>query len=283
MSLMKLAIPFKLYYELNDVADEFNIQYNPETSTIDKLGDFIEAFPGKRVNVEIVGDMDDKKLIKSIVRLDKENIYFRLRENHIKNIESLKQMNCKYFFSYDAPAYNIVSLDYFISLGVSDVYLSDDLWYFLKDVCDLCHKNKVNVRFVANRIPSMCSTRGFDKRAMIVRPNDFDLIDGLIDTIEFDCYDFKGVYNFGMLSALYKTWFTTKNWYGDLGEINYDIKIPFPNTTMIDTLTKERIRCGMRCFKGGSCKRCTDTFDVAYSLKEKNWRISAPKRLTTDS
>ena len=35
MSLMKLAIPFKLYYELNDVADEFNIQYNPETSTID--------------------------------------------------------------------------------------------------------------------------------------------------------------------------------------------------------------------------------------------------------
>ena len=66
MSLMKLAIPFKLYYELNDLTDEFNLQYNPETSTVDKLGDFVDAFPNRRVNVEIVGDMDDKKLISSI-------------------------------------------------------------------------------------------------------------------------------------------------------------------------------------------------------------------------
>lgn len=269
---MNLAIPFKLYYELNDVATEFNIEYDPEKNDIDKLGDFLETFPDKRINIHIVNGVT-KKDVKAIKRQG-TNFALRLGKDDLGNVEMLQDLGVRFFFDRDVVAYNRISLSYYISLGVSDVYLADDLWYSLKDTYDRCNKSGVKVRAILNRIPMMWPNRGNDARAMIFRPEDFDLYSPFVDVAEFDCWDEDGkVYNFSKSSVLFRTYFEKRRWCGDLGEINSDIFMPVPNEALLPEFTKNKLSCGLRCMDGGSCKKCRGLLDIAYSMDKKDWKF----------
>lgn len=270
---MRLSVPFKLFGQLNDEADEFDIDYDPEKNNFDKLCEFIDEFPDKRVNVRFPNGID-KKSAKSIVRVDRNgSVAFRLTKEDFHVTGDLKDMGARFFFDQNAPAYNLASLKYYLSLGVSDVYIVDDLWYNIELTKGACSKAGAHIRVVGNRIPMMSPDKGTDACSMILRPNDYDLLDKYVDVIEFDCIDRNGIYNFPAADALWKSWSKTKTWYGDLSEINLDLKMPVPNESVMDGFTANKLRCGYKCAGRGGCRKCQDILDIAYSMHKKDWKF----------
>lgn len=56
-------------------------------------------------------------------------------------------------------------LEYVASLGVTDVYITDDLCYNLEMVRRACNKYNIRTRLIINRIPSSRPDKGIDPRS----------------------------------------------------------------------------------------------------------------------
>lgn len=263
-------MPFKRFNELNDQVDEFDVEYNPKDNSFEKLIDFIQEYNDKRVNVKYTGNVD----IKTARTFGKigGNVYFKLSGQDVRSIDELKECGCRYFFGNDVPAYNLTSLASFVRMGVSDVYIKDDLWYDLTRTASYCHDNHIALRVVANRVPSTALGKGDCAEDMFLRPSDIALIDGLVDTLEFDCWD-KGVYDFAKADVLYRAFFDKGEWNGDLREINCDLKLAVPNTALFPQFTASKLVCGLVCRKGGKCAKCGQFLEVAGQLSKKKVRV----------
>lgn len=268
---MRLSMPFKRFNELNDRIDEFDIEFNPKDSSFEKLIDFIHEYSHKRINVQYIGGLD----IKTARALGKVggDVHFRLSASDIQSIGALGDSGCRYYFGNDVPAYNLTSLAAMVGLGVSDVYIKDDLFYDVHRTATYCHENNVAVRAVVNRIPSTAIGRGNSVKDMFLRPSDMPMLEGLVDTVEFDCKGSGAVYDFAKADVLYKAWFEGGKWNGDLREINDDLKFPVPNTAVFPQLTSSKLTCGLICLKGGHCKKCEQFINIAKSLSQKKIRV----------
>lgn len=120
------------------------------------------------------------------------------------------------------PTYSC--LESFINLGVSDVYIADDLCYNLKNVHDICQENNVQMRLILNQVPSMTLDRGINPKAPIFMPKDMDTINPYFDVFEFEC----GLpYDWAKFDVLYRAWFVNKYWHGQMSEINEDVDMDF--------------------------------------------------------
>ena len=73
------------------------------------------------------------------------------------------------------------------SLGVSDIYISDDLFYNLEKVKQFTVANDIQIRMVLNRAASTSPDRNNDIRGPFVSPRDMDILEQYIDIGEFDC------------------------------------------------------------------------------------------------
>lgn len=270
--MVKLAVPFKRFNDVCDIADEFNIDFDPKQNSFEKLIDFIQEYSSKRINILYIGGID-MKTAKALSKIG-DNVFFRLSASDTVAVQPLTESGCRFFFDSTMAVYNAPSLVSILDIGVTDVYIADDLWHRLKDTSSACKKHGVSIRAIANRIPSTCINRGKTPTDIILRPNDIDIIDGFVDTLEFDCFQNGGRnYDFAKMDVLYKTWFEKKNWNGDLREINDDLDFPLPNTTLFPQFTACKLNCDFRCAFGGKCNKCEQFRDLASFLSKKMLRI----------
>lgn len=271
---MKLCIPFKRNYKLNDEADEFDVTFDPTDDDFGKLIEFADEYENKRINVCYPGGLDTKTakgLAKSC-----RNVVFRLSARDIQARDVLTSAGARWFLDCDQPAYSLTALDRMIHLGVSNVYLADDLWHDLKRVCDMCHDAGVNVRMVADRFQSTGPSRGSDMRDVFVRPDDVPMLEGVIDVIEFDCYESRSrhtKYDFARCDVMHHAYIERHQWDGNLQEINKDLKTPLANNTLSPMFTACKLSCRRSCAVGSPCRKCEQFADLAGELSSKNMRF----------
>lgn len=267
---MKLAIPFKLYFPLNESAHEFNIKFDPEENDFDKLELFIEDCikDNKRVNIEYKKEVD-LKTAKLLNRLY-DNVYFRLSTRHLLKIKDFQAANLRFFFQ-DMPCINWIELKNQVEkYGVTDVYICDDLVYDMDNVKKYCSSLGVQLRIVLNRIPLVYSTMFEETIVPIYRPNDYELLSKYYDVAEFDC---GNPYQFNKLNVLYKAWFLNKDWYGNLQEINEDLTFSLPNRGLVEKATLYKLTCGLKCIKYNNCQKCSRVINIANLLKDMNAQV----------
>lgn len=263
---MKLAIPFFNHFELNDRADEFNVYFNPEENSFEKLLDFLDKFQEKKVNVEYRAAFDIKTA-SALFRVN-DNVRFRLRAEHMGSIRQLKEKGIPFFYDSSLACVSWCDLKSQVELeGVCCVYLADDLVYQLPKVSKYCKERGVEIRIILNRIPLTRSMLMKDHIVPIYRPNDYDLLSQYYDVAEFDC---GKPYDFTVLKVLYRAWFIKKDWYGDLKEINSDLGFSLPNRSVPELFTLTKIGCGLKCLSGSSCKKCDQLVTIALGLHEMN-------------
>ena len=282
---MKLATPFQLHCPYEDVIDEWNINYDPYKYTktdklnqaankkeesqmlFDKLISFIEAYPNKRINIAI---RDSDIPINHLVTLNKlhSNLYIRLNLYQFPQAEKLKEKEIKFFFDNTVPVSTFILLDELIRLGVSDVYIADDLCYNLDKVAIRCKRDNVQVRLILNRIPATTPTAYSDVRAPIFTPRHFETLDQYIDVAEFDCFysDESDAYNWNIFNVLYKAWFKKHDWYNDLREINKDLEIFYPVRQEMPAFIDRKIECERRCVYKNTCRKCDTVMELARDL-----------------
>ena len=261
---MKLAIPFFNHFELNDTADEFNIFFDPDENSFEKLLDFLEMFQEKKVNVEYRAAFDIKTA-SALYRVS-DNVRFRLRAEHMGSVRQLKEKGIPYFYDSSLACVSWCDLKAQVELeGVCCVYIADDLVYQLSRVSKYCKDHNVEIRVILNRIPMTRRPLMDSRVAMVYRPNDYDLLSKYYDVAEFDCgkpYDFK------TLKVLYKFWFIKNDWFGDLKEINHDLTFSLPNRSIPEPYTFAKINCGLKCLRGSSCNKCDQLTSIALGLNE---------------
>lgn len=274
---LKLACPFVRYEPIcEEIAAEFNITYIPDKNDFENLIDFCQTYSKKRVNVYW---RDNAGIdIKSASALNKtcDNVYFCLEDGDLNKLAALKERSCKYYFAASNAARSFRELEGQIKLGVSDVYISDDLCYCLKDVRDYCHKHDVQVRVILNRVMSSLLAPD-DKTVFFWRPEDIDLAALYYDVAEFDCGNLE-TYDFKAMKVLYRVFFEDKRWVGNLQEVVENLPFFVYNKSLVQDFNHRKINCRYRCVsENSSCSRCPQFLDIMQSLGEKQIAFKTKK------
>ena len=276
---MKLALPFALNNEFyTERTDEFNIRFNPNRNSIEKLLEFCEAFPNKRINIEYT---DNNPKIPDILglRVKHPEVYCRVKDGNMAKCAELIAQGVPAFMDSDLPAGNFSELGLFLSLGVSDIYIVDDLCYNMSDVYELCHERGIQTRMILNNIPSVIRDAGSYIKSPIFPPECVHLLDRYIDVAEFDC---GKPFDWHRLGVYYRAWFERKDWHGNLQEIINGLNIPIPNDSLItDDWINFKMHCGRRCDARATskCRKCEQMFNIATSLASKQIGVRREKNL----
>lgn len=272
---MRLAIPFKNHFELNKVADEFNIYYNPNENDLNDLIAFIKEFPQKQINITYRNGVDFKTA--SAIASLSDNVRFKLRASDLAATGRLLEKGCKFFFSEDNPCCSFRDLQSFVEeLHVDEVYVADDLCYNLTNVRKYCDKHNVKVRVVLNTVPM--THPSISETIQIWMPRDADELSDYFDVAEFNCGHDKS-YDFKKLAVLYKIWFVKKDWAGDMQEINDWVPLNYYCRTIIPSLGHTKFNCRLKCLsEGASCSKCLQAMDLSESMLERSYQFEMVKK-----
>ena len=130
-------------------AEELLIQYNEKK-------DFLECllqYPQKRIIIAFDNINLNEEILKTIIIIKKENkdIQMALRvqkDIEQKLIDEMKKNKIDFFLNY--YAYNLDIFWGLIKMGVSDIYITEDLGYNLITIKQLAEKENIIIRAFPN-------------------------------------------------------------------------------------------------------------------------------------
>lgn len=261
-----MAVPFKYRNDaVNDAASEFNIKFFKSKNKLEDLIAFIKEYEDKTINISFPEGIHMPTLVS--VNTISDNIKVRIDAADILSTKELADEGVKFFFDKDIPATNFCELASFIDLGVSDVYVNNDLVYHMTDVHEICESKGVKIRCILNRIPITAPNKNLNPKSMVFRPQDIDVLAQYFDVFEFDCGD---PYQWNKHDVYARTFFEKKKWNGDLSEINPDINFDFNDKRVIPAFTEFKLDCGRRCDSrpNAKCDRCGNQQKLQKKLEE---------------
>lgn len=262
---MKIAAPYSENDRWKNIPDEYNLPWGKK-STSTKLLNFCETIPDKRINLYTEPDVDfDFEAIVTAKKFN-PNIYVRLNLYQMNLVSTLKEKEIGFYFDTTYPCSNRVILAALVSIGVSDIYIYDDLFYDLEKTKDFFDEKNIQTRMVLNKVASTSPGKAFDIRGPYVSPRDMRYLEKYIDVGEFDCG--SEYYNWNKFNALYNAFYEKEEWFGDLRSLNDDIIFYYPVYSMVPDTITWKLRCRRKCSVGGRCNHCKEVIDIAKELYE---------------
>lgn len=255
---MKSCIQWRKSFKYLPEVDEFNIDYKDKEIQLAKFLDIYAQ--SQRVNIRLPLDYTehDVELIEAAYEKG-YNVAAILP--HRAYVDKLKAKNVPFFLELYTSTWD--SFIGQIELGVSDIYVTQDLAFELDKLSPIAKENNVQIRCFANIAQSSWEDwKGI--KTFFIRPEDVDIYSEYVDVIEFwDAIDNQNV--------LYDVYFKDKKWDGKLREIIKRLDNDVNNYYILgDEFAKRRIHCGKRCLKDNSrrkCELCDRLIELADSLE----------------
>ena len=193
------------------------------------------------------------------------NFYIRIQKGQEELIPIYQENNIKYFLDYIFNINSFCRLQDAIDLGVTDVYVMEDLCYRLPQVKSLCNQYGIQIRLLVNMISSFTLGRENDVTAPFYVPENMEQLELYYDVIEFELF---GSWN--RFDTLYKIWFVDGQWADDLKFINFELNINIPGGSFPRELCEYKMKCGHRCIERQSaCRKCQQYVELAQSMARK--------------
>ena len=269
-----LSMPFKLHDSRQDAVAEFDINFNKEKNSFDKFLEFTILYKDRRININFKGDFP-MSIATSIQKVS-DNTYIKLSPEQIPQLSELRENGLRFFFGPAMPAHSLTSLESLINLGVTDVYVADDLLYNIQETKDICNKAGIGMRLVCNRIPATTLDRGLDYKSPLFAPQNRPLLDKYFNCYEFDC---GNPYDWAKFDVLYRAWFEREGWNGDLAEINDDLRLSYPLLAIPQSHMEYKLSCKRRCARPNNpCDRCRQYVDTGMTLVDMGAYIKSNKK-----
>ena len=264
---LRLCSPFKisevLVKEVMDASDEFKINYSPNKNDLNKLFEFLKEYSDRRVSITWVDGIDVREA--ALITQVAPNAVHRIDGMmDFRKIGDIIQKELPFYFGDSNPAQNWSQLDSYATLGVTDVFISDDLTFELPAVRDFCDEHNIKLRLMLDRLASSVNT---SKKVPVYFPQNMDFLSIYYDVGEFATLDEH------QLRVLYKVWFKDKQWLGNIREINPEVPFDFPAQSVPRRFVRFRSNCGQRCLKGGKCNECNLIPELAINLAKVGARI----------
>lgn len=256
---MKYAIR---YYEgcraLND-ADEIIIKYTKKTS---KLLDYIkeDIKENQRLIIDITlyegNFIEDGNLPIIDVAKTLHPSLAILTSNKDEYIEKYKERNIPFFFIDRVDSLDV--MNYFIDCGVSDIYIANELGFYLGDIAPYIHEKNVIIRVFPNVAQSIIEETPVISK-FFIRPDDIYLYEDLIDIFEF----FGSLNRQSVLMEIYKE----ETWSDILDLIIIGLNLDLDNRLFNPYFGEARINCRKRC-TFGKCNICKRSFTLGETLRD---------------
>ena len=263
---MRVALPWHSFEDHQELADEYNITFVNKPNNFDNLMEFISTHQEERFNIfintsEYSFDYSKLKILNAIHK----KLYFIISPVKEDIIKMFKENEIHFYFSPEYAARNFRSLEQLAKIGVSAVYIAEDLCYNLKKVRKACDKYNIELRWVLDLIPSTLPDKEKDVRSPIILPECMDEFSKYIDVCEF-----SEIQSWARLETLYKIWFVKRQWRENLRAIYPELEIDIWNQCMIPDFNIYKMNCGYKCGYGSVCKKCNQFKEMADDLYSKN-------------
>jgi len=255
---MKFAIKFYQGCRALTKADEIIIRYNEKSA---RLIDFVQKW---HINQRIIIDITELETpIEDCIEIFKESHKahnnFAILMTYEQDFKIIAEADIPFFFIDGVDNYDDLASQ--IRLGVSDVYILNELGFNIEKISTFCHDNNVQVRVY----PNVCQTNSkFDTNTFaqfFIRPDAVKLYDEYIDVFEF----FGPLDKQAVLFDIYRD----ERWLGDLNELILGLNIKVDNQTIMPYFDTMRVRCTKRCnFR--KCDICGAVKELGKALEEKN-------------
>lgn len=241
-------------------ADEIMLEYNRKNL---KIIDYIKEHSNQRIILNIF-NLDEALQYKEIEKLNaiyvenKLNFSIKLPSYNEKIKDLLSSLQVPFFFDWIVTDWD--ELLGYIQLGVSDVYIGNNLGFELDKVAEVAHQNNVQIRVFPNVAQSSWKeTSGLKK--FFIRPEDVTFYSDYVDVFEFWGTDLK------KQEIFYKI-YSKQEWFGSLNEIIYELNEELDSRYIIPRFAEKRVRCKKECLKGGKCQICDRIKELSHTLEE---------------
>ena len=248
-------------------ADEFKITYRPADRTLEA---FLEEYSDKSIVIDVNDNFDDLDADLFAALYEKyKNFKLIIAFNNTAALEKIKEKNLPFFFSNFACS--IDEVHGLIKYHPSDMYICEELGFFLDKVSKILHDNNIKVRV----IPNICQSSFPETPAIkqfFIRPEDVPTYAVFVDVFELvvDHDRQKTLLN------IYKK----EKWRGKIKEIIPSFKGELDGKYILSTFGMIRSKCGKRClYKPGSCAICDRFIELADTFKENQFVIKKAKKV----
>ena len=255
--------PFQKYIQ---EAEELKIKYRPTDRT---LTDFLEKYKNKSIVIDVTDNFDeiDAKLLKKLS--DKYgNIKLIINYNNKEYLDRVIAYEIPYFFINSVTT--IDQLHGLLELHPTDMYVCEELGFFLNKISKILHDNNIKVRVY----PNICQS-SFNKtpslKTFFIRPEDISIYSVFVDVFEL----ISDAERQEILFKIYKE----EKWFGKISEIIPTFKGELDSKYMMKEFGMIRSQCGKRClYKPGSCNICDRFMDVAKTFEDNKIVIMKQKK-----
>lgn len=270
---MKYCYRFSNKLQNIDEADEIKIIYEGQ---VNALIDFISRHQATQITL----------VIKNYEKFLRENEIAPLRdilsENNIKLcfdelrratslprdiVDTLPDLfPIQFYFNHTIASWEM--LHYYLNLGASEVYISEQLGFELPAVRALCSRYGVNIRAFPN--VAQCESNFTDPlQRFFIRPEDLELYSQYIDIFEFWGPDDR--------QAIFRRIYERKKWGGDLSEIISSLDCRLDSPRLVSDWGGARVNCKRACLAGKSCHICQRIANISHKLEKENLFIRQRK------
>jgi hypothetical protein len=288
---MNYAINWFKGFAYEDEVQEIIIKYDPYeydtlVSSPSVLIDFVKS---KREDLRIVIDIADIDILSFNTTVDIFKTCYKIHPNIVfvisrvtngvrPNILMMKKHELPFFFREGADT--IDKLNQYISEGVTDVYITNELAFSLSDIKYNICKNRVKIRVYPNiaqsSVPVANGIKSITK--FFIRPEDVKYYEDCVDVMEF----FGSADKQNTLYKIYKE----QKWRGPLNLIisgyNPEDNIEI-NSSIIPTFGQVRKNCHKKCgYTSSGCQICITAEHVARSLAEKGLEYKEKRKEDID-
>lgn len=179
-------------------------------------------------------------------------------KEHAQQIQWLQENEVPFFF--DTYVNDWETLHVFADIGVTDMYIVENLCFELDAVYTVLKDKGIKVRVFPNVAQSKYK---YDEYSFFIRPEDRQIYDEYVDTYEF--FKNPDVYTMNTLFSIYAD---TQKWLGDLRDLIIGLQVDLDGRFIIPIYAERRLMCGKRCFKGKPCGICHRVVKLAETLEE---------------
>lgn len=243
---MKVCLNSQCRQEYLAKADEIKIQYKE----LSKLIDYVDIYSNATFILYTRNIPEDTKLsweeIERSNRLCRGKFIFaattaqQIHECIAREIE----------FYLDRPISTYEELYWLKRHRAKYILIEAPLFFDLENVKNICGifcslRIAPNIAYYSNNIPRTNGLCG-----SWIRPEDIDVYEELIDTIEFEDCDARKE------EALYRIYIEEKRWPTDLNSLITNLDKSIDNNYIPNTFTQMRKNCRQKCFSGSLCSSC---------------------------
>ena len=163
----------------------------------------------------------------------------------------------------------------FLSLDVTDIIITGDVAFNIKKASENAKKNNKSLRCFCN-IAQYQWKNTPDIKKFFIRPEDIDLYEDYVDTIEFNLKHDSSVIK---LNTLYEIYTKDKKWSGKLKEIIDNYYTDDDSRFIIPRFGEKRLDCGRRCLQKGypTCQICDRIIELEKTLKDNDLVVMIDK------